>query len=189
MKLMPMVSYCALLSLVIAVSHAQQTITVPVTEYKVVFDFFSPGNYSYGSSDTYGIGNKYWSSGPQENRSYRTLFKFDLSSVPTNAIITNASLKSWVTGYEATHDQSWWYVYRVKLTAALVDPQQLGYESCFNNASVGDSVTERFYTDTIFIAVTSKVQSRLSQRYVVFGGTSNIEDGDKVLQEHDSILN
>jgi len=47
------------------------------------------------------IGTYYWQSGSTHVwDSYRSLFKIDLSSIPDEAYVANATLKSWVRNYD-----------------------------------------------------------------------------------------
>ena len=77
-----------------------QTVTLSPTAYKIFHMNDYDHNYNpYMNAGTinnqnknFSIGHQYYSSGPREDDYYRSMYKFDLTPIPANAIITNVML-------------------------------------------------------------------------------------------------
>ena len=123
----------------------------------------------------FSIGHQYYSSGPREDDYYRSMYKFDLTPIPANAIITNVMLVSWVTDYVETQNTQVYYAALVNLLPTSIDPANMTQQNIYNNATSGKQQVDCKYTDTLKTNVTDSVKARISFGSVVYGAHSNVE--------------
>ncbi|MDP2883991.1 MAG: T9SS type A sorting domain-containing protein [Ignavibacteria bacterium] len=127
------------------------------------------------------IGHQFVSELDEDSR-WRSIYKFDLSVIPTNAVITDAKVRSWVTGYSETGFGGTTYKARIRVLPSTVSVGACGTDqTClgtrFDDIMTGTQVSEQVYSvDTVETTITSHISANLSNRFVIFGGVSSVED-------------
>ena len=179
-RLFSRILYMCILFLGFVVLAFSQQLNPPQTPYTVVYWFNLPppgsGYNGPASNGTIGFNNPYNGSG-HTDEIFHTMYRFDLTPIPTNYIITSAKLNAWVTGAVALDDGLGNpFKFVVHLTPLSTDPANLDKVTIFDDAVSGTNVTSQKYTDTAKnVDVTSLVQSCVSQHFICFGGYSSYE--------------
>ncbi len=165
---------CLLLSLLFSCATLAQsflqTVTLSPTAYKVVYVYYGGTSFQYYEANNYSIGHQSLSS-PFEDHVWRSMYQFDLSSssIPANAIITNATLQSYVTGSNLADSMI------VKMLSPSVNPSDSSLKAIFNGAITGTTKVRRKYTDTVYTNVTNDIIARCQYGKVVYGGSCSQE--------------
>jgi hypothetical protein len=165
-----------LLPIFYAVSMAQitQTITLSPTAYKVVCVFTGGTSFGFNQAENYSIGHQNISS-PYEDDIWHSMYQFDLSSIPANAVIASATLQSYVTGYISIDDGQYYYNQIVKLLSPTVNPATLTRKQIFDGAVNGIQKASHHYNDTAYTNVASDIIAGLTYGKVVYGGSCSQE--------------
>jgi hypothetical protein len=143
-----------------------------ITLRHIVFDDPPFSTEYLEGSGTYDVGYDYIPGTAVEDAedvTWRTIYKLDLSGIPSNAIITIATLTTWTN-----RPSSQFFVEFFQLPDD-VNPQSCGSnQQClsdrFAQSASGTSIRTHAYDDTLNTSVTNYIQHRLSYNYAVFGG-------------------
>jgi len=173
-------------------SSAQGLQTVPLSpnKYTTMEDRYISTSTSwdrfYQSAELGKIGHSIdGGNGWQRDYIWRSLYYFDMNTIPSNAIITNATATSIVSGYVETQNPNGTIIYSAPIA---INPNSDQYycrnftamdtlETRFKYHSSGDPnyKNQRYTEDTINFDVTDSVRTHLSNRYIIFAGSSNWE--------------
>ncbi|MGB2868837.1 MAG: hypothetical protein WBD36_10320 [Bacteroidota bacterium] len=174
MKTLNLFAACVILLSGKAIAQFHKSVDLSSTVYKTIRVSVPPNPYAYYEASSGSIGHQLFTN-PTEHDVWRSLYKFDLSSIPSDAVIESATLTSVVSNYSGTDNGEVYYFTRVNLLDETVNPTSWG-EPSFNLAITGSQTANHKYTDTGRTVITQTVLSRLAIGRIVFGGYSNVED-------------